>query len=479
MAGQFHPGSNSAGLRNTIIVASILTALGGGALYVTFVLPGRVANTPPAPVSVAAPANAPTRPIVRVEQERAEFIERRSAPARKLALLESEGARIWGRPGLGAVALADGEIALAQADAAASSGRYVDASNALDAANTALDALVQSKPYRLIEAMAAARTALEKRAVAAAADAFAIALAIAPNDPEARAGQARAARLPEALAHFAEGEAAIAARDLRRAREAYARALSVDPALDEARTKLADVDARLAQQTYQSAISISLDRLAAGDTRAAQDAIERARGLRPNAPEVADIGQRIAARVKSDDLARFRAEAELHEAGERWREAVAAYDRALAIDSSAGFAVRARARAVALSDLHAVLDRYLDDPARLQSTDPRAHAKAALDAAQAEKMGPVIRDKADRLAQALAAAQRPIAVTLRSDGITAVEVLRVGSFGAFASREITLPPGSYVAIGRRSGFRDVRVTLEVSLKENLPLVEVACKDPLR
>lgn len=491
MSGGFRPGAQATGPRNGAFALVALVALAGGAFYVAFVLPARVAVEAPPATPIAAPAPPPTSPSPSAnaptgapaagsaERARAEFAARRGEAARKLVALEADGARIWARAGAGEPSLADGENALAKADAAATAGRFGDAGKALDAADTAFDALAQSKPRRFAAAMEAGRAALDNRAAKDAADAFAIALALSPTDPAASAGSARAAKLPEALGHLADGEAAVAAGDARRAREAYARALAVDPALGDARAKLADIDARLARQAYQSAVSAALDRLAAGDTRAAQDAIERARRLRPNAPEVADIGARIAARARTDELARARAEAEGHEAAERWRAALAAYDRALTIDPAAAFAARGRARAAALADLHAVIDRYLNDPLRLQSADPRAHAAAALDAARVEKMGPVLREKSERLAEALAAAGRPIPVTLRSDGNTAVEILRVGSFGAFASREVALPPGSYVAIGRRSGFRDVRVAFEVGLKGNAPLVEVACKDPLR
>ena len=52
-------------------------------------------------------------------------------------------------------------------------------------------------------------------------------------------------------------------------------------------------------------------------------------------------------------------------------------------------------------------------------------------------------------------------VRLQSDGLTDVTVLRVGALGAFREKTLTLRPGSYVVMGKRSGYRDARKTLVV------------------
>jgi len=61
-------------------------------------------------------------------------------------------------------------------------------------------------------------------------------------------------------------------------------------------------------------------------------------------------------------------------------------------------------------------------------------------------------------------------VQLRSDGKTDVIVFRVGSLGSFAEKQLSLLPGDYVAVGRRDGFRDVRV--EFSLRPGKPMATV-------
>ena len=55
-------------------------------------------------------------------------------------------------------------------------------------------------------------------------------------------------------------------------------------------------------------------------------------------------------------------------------------------------------------------------------------------------------------------------VTLTSDGMTTVKLLRAGDNGALGSLERTtlqLIPGRYTVTGRRAGFIDVRTDFEV------------------
>ena len=49
--------------------------------------------------------------------------------------------------------------------------------------------------------------------------------------------------------------------------------------------------------------------------------------------------------------------------------------------------------------------------------------------------------------------------------MTKVIVYRVGQFGAFKQKRLTLRPGSYTAVGSRAGFRDVRIRFRVDPAE--------------
>ena len=73
-------------------------------------------------------------------------------------------------------------------------------------------------------------------------------------------------------------------------------------------------------------------------------------------------------------------------------------------------------------------------------------------------------------------ANTPLRVELRSDGETEVSVHHVGRLGTLRSRAIEVLPGIYTVVGRRKGYRDVRLTLEVKPGEPGPPLEVVCTE---
>ena len=61
-------------------------------------------------------------------------------------------------------------------------------------------------------------------------------------------------------------------------------------------------------------------------------------------------------------------------------------------------------------------------------------------------------------------------VKLFSDRFTDVEIYRVGKLGTFNEHALNLNPGNYVVVGRRNGYQDVRVDLQ--LDGSAPVVEL-------
>ena len=75
-------------------------------------------------------------------------------------------------------------------------------------------------------------------------------------------------------------------------------------------------------------------------------------------------------------------------------------------------------------------------------------------------------------------AATPVSVALVSDNLTHVSVYKVGNLGNFTNRELTLRPGTYVAIGIRPGFRDVRLEFRVAPEIDMQPVVVRCEEQI-
>jgi hypothetical protein len=76
----------------------------------------------------------------------------------------------------------------------------------------------------------------------------------------------------------------------------------------------------------------------------------------------------------------------------------------------------------------------------------------------------------------LTLAETPIAVSLASDNQTHVIVYKVGELGRFTTRTLQLRPGSYIAVGQRVGYRDVRVAINVLPGESAGPFVIRCQE---
>ncbi len=165
------------------------------------------------------------------------------------------------------------------------------------------------------------------------------------------------------------------------------------------------------------------------------------------------------------------------ERDEKWKKAARIYDKALAIDKNAGFAIGGKKRAVKYSRLNDQIERYLKQPDRLQSYEPLARARKLVLAVQAAShAGPLLKNKGDKLRILIDRVSAPLPVLLKSDGKTDVTVYRVGRFGTFTERRVMLRPGAYTAVGSRSGYRDARVQFRVPMSGQTPVITIRCRE---
>ena len=65
-----------------------------------------------------------------------------------------------------------------------------------------------------------------------------------------------------------------------------------------------------------------------------------------------------------------------------------------------------------------------------------------------------------------------------SDNLTSVVIYKVGPLGAFTSRTVELRPGTYVVVGTRDGYRDVRRNVRVDAAGSGAPISVRCEEPI-
>jgi tetratricopeptide (TPR) repeat protein len=232
------------------------------------------------------------------------------------------------------------------------------------------------------------------------------------------------------------------------------------------------------QDRYAKAAGEGFAALGAGHLEEARAAFERARALRPTGSEAVDGLKRVDAAQHSRGFGTQRTRAEDAEADERWDDALSTYSAILRADPSQEFAQQGRDRARSRLQLHDDLQALVDRPDLLAAPEARVQAATLLqNAQQINSPGPVLRLQMARLSALLPEFERPVRLTLVSDGLTQVSMAGVGTFGGFTHREVDLKPGHYTVVGTREGYREVR--RDVSLNPGqTQTINVSCYDPL-
>ena len=82
----------------------------------------------------------------------------------------------------------------------------------------------------------------------------------------------------------------------------------------------------------------------------------------------------------------------------------------------------------------------------------------------------------DTLSRLLNRAATTLTVALVSDNMTDVSIYKVGRLGSFMRKEVRLRPGTYIAVGSRLGYRDVRLEFRVGPENDIGPVIVQCEE---
>jgi tetratricopeptide (TPR) repeat protein len=447
-------------------------------LAVVFVLPQLVSReaTPTLPERPPIPAKVPTPPAVveavdsarlRAEQALQEFLQLQA----KLAL---ENAEVWGEP-----AWSQAEVRVASGDRLFGERRFTDAAQAYADALQKLRDLQGKRELLLDAALDLGQRALRNDDAQAALTQFERALAIEPDHQLAINGLRRAQVRAEVLEHMAAGHSAESDGDPDAAQAAYRRATQLDAEYQPAIENLQRVSAQIIDLKFRAAMSEALGALDGSQLKAAAKALSAAAELKPEDSALRDARLRLAAARQQVQLSGLRRRADKAIEKENWQTAAGLYQKALAVDADAAFARTGLRRVKQRLQLHQQFDHYLNDPARLSSSEPLANAeKLLLAAGEAPDGEPRLAEKISLLKRYVGEARLPLPVRLYSDGETEVVIYHVGRLGRFRHHQLELRPGTYTAVGSRAGFRDVRRVFSVSPGKPPPPVDIRCEEPV-
>jgi tetratricopeptide (TPR) repeat protein len=235
----------------------------------------------------------------------------------------------------------------------------------------------------------------------------------------------------------------------------------------------------VSEDAFAAAMTEGLSALKNEDYAIARGAFERAKSLRPEAPEVASGLSQAGEGLRNRAIEGHRDRGLEHERLESWRAAEAEYDSALALDGSLRFAREGKKKSAALALLQEKLDFQIGHAERLSDARALEEASRLLDEASGvEGEGPKRQDAIAKLEALVASYSRPMELQIVSDTLTDVTLQRIGRLGKFDRRVLEVRPGRYVAVGSRAGFRDVRVEFTVEPGKPLAPIRVLCEETI-
>lgn len=367
---------------------------------------------------------------------------------------------------------ARGDEAFLKRDWAAAEAYYLDALSLLEP-------LFDQVEPEFNKALSGAKTAFEEGDRTEALRLYELAVAITPNHPEARAGLERARNLETVLQLVDQGLEYEEDLELDAAETSFEQASTIDPNWLPATEGLARVRATRTKIQFDSRMSEGLEALAIGDYLGARAAFRMAEKLIPGSRETADGLLQVDQGLRLSNINTLEQEALALERSEHWDAAATTYEEILKVDANLTFAKDGLANARRMSALHAQLDSYIEDPDKLALPSVMQRATTfVVDITTMTEIGPRLAGQRDELLRLLKRAATPVAVEFVSDNMTAVSIYKVGVLGRFGNTVLDLRPGTYVAVGSRRGYRDVRVEFRVAPEIDMQPVEVVCKEPI-
>jgi len=369
-------------------------------------------------------------------------------------------------------------LALAQRGSAFfSQDKFTQATEAFEHAAGVLSDTSKSRLERLSLALEQGNRALEQGLGEEAWQHFRLALAIDPDNQEARLGLERAAGIGKVFELFKQAQAFFDEGNLERAEGLLSRALEADPHFRPASVLLEKTRKSLKRQGFELAMGNALSAFSEKDFATSRHYLQKAAALFPRDPAVRELKSQLDQLEQASRINLLLSEAKQLASREKWDQAIGIYQKVLSIDRHNARAQEGLAQAKRLSAINRALVHIIRHPERLREDGPLEDARRAIAAARAVKQpGQVLTARIKEASEITEQAIRPVLVDFTSDGMTEVTIYQVGRLGRFRKKTIYLRPGRYTVTGRRTGYRDVMQQVEIRQAMPHLVLFIACSE---
>ena len=354
---------------------------------------------------------------------------------------------------------------------------FILARQSYEAGRDGLRAIIESIPSVAEQKLIEAERALMAANSALALENYRLVLLLDPENDAAKIGEQRSLSLDDVGVLLSEAEEFFEDGELQLALANYNEILTLDSYNEIAAEKVNEVSRLITENEFAQVMSIGYGLLQQGEPEQAIAEFQRASrlGIKQDEAQAAIIQSEN--EIANTEINRLRELIATAEQNEQWQEAVDQYDNVLTIDGNLLFAIEGRDYANKRAGLDRLLEAGIANPERLSEeavfNDTRGWYGVGR---EIPNPGPRLLGQLDELQGYLENSQVPINITLTSDGLTDVTLLRIENLGMFEQTSLSLKPGRYVAVGKRSGYREVREEFTVGFGQTPDSVIVQCDE---
>lgn len=356
---------------------------------------------------------------------------------------------------------------------------FVLARESYEIGSVGLSRLIDSVSSVLAQTLIEAEQALIELDSAEALIKYTLALLLDPGNELAQIGEQRALTLDEVSALLKEADDLVEDGELQQALANYREVLNLDGYNEVAAGEVAAVSLLITENEFAQIMSSGYVLLQAGEPEEAVAAFQRASRLGIKQDEAQAAINQTENEIANTEINRLSGLITTALQNEQWQDAVEQYDNVLAIDSNLLFAINGRDYADKRARLDRLLVEAVDNPERFSEDEVFEETRISYFIGRdIESPGPRLTEQLDELEAFLEYSLVPIDISFRSDNETQVTLLRIEDMGMFEQTSLSLKPGRYVAIGKRSGYREVREEFTVGFGLTPEAVIVQCDEPI-
>lgn len=354
-------------------------------------------------------------------------------------------------------------------------GNFTGAKKAFDEGEAQLKKAERILADHVRENLLNGQRALAKGEKEEARRAFQAALEKSPGNEVATQGLKRAENIDRVYALLQQGDKLEKEARYAEAAESYKKAFALD-AFSAAAQEGQSRAARLEKETKFAAAKSAADAaVKAKDWNKAIAEYQAALKVYPQKTDVQALLKSARESAHKDAVQKALAKAYAYEKAYQWREARDAYNETLELEPDMAEAREGYTRAGTVIRALLQYERYIEAAEVLANKAEFQAAIRRFNEAMAVKPSYLVNsDRVQQLHALLMAQNKPVDVTFKSDGDTWVSIQNFRAPEKFETKEIKMLPGDYAVIGRRKGYRDVTMLLQVRNGTPPPTVTVTC-----